>query len=687
MVELNHRERTIKVKIVYYGPALGGKTTNLQILHQHATAGRRGELVSINSAQDRTILFDLLPLKTPGFRGFDLKLQILAVPGQAMYSATRRLVLKGADAVVFVANSAADRWEENIQSFREMTQNLITHQLDPAALPLVLQYNKRDLPDVMPLDFMDRALNARKVESIPAVAVRGEGVLESFSAILSRTMKDLSSRYQIVDRGKAVPEWTQHTVLDLFGVSSLQEPPAADAVETPTRPPAAPAPPPPTPPPTNMTVPMIMPLAEPPAPPPPAPVVEPPARRPVRVALPEEAVKRAGITPDARANETLVDSYAQASSQLTTALSEMREERDDARRRLEDLQHALGAGYQILTGQSSSATLRAVLARLAVAGRATSASFVVQEGGALNAVALRDTPQDPLLSRAPGIRHLQGKMLVELEPRLHLAADSLDLAEALDAAIPSLAAAASVPVRTPRGLQGLALLYYSHDAVLPGPELLTHLGWISRAIGAPLELARALDTVREAERTLQLALAGTASVRGLEEVVTFLLLLRDRLGGVRRRADTPSWLVEELTRLSPTLAYALAMGRSLLGLNRGEIQRERVSLDDVLEEQRSQGVAVHIGPGVGAISGDLMLLRLALASVTDLARAGGGQDRLEVRVVGDGGRVRVSVPTAKRGDDAALGFARRIAELHGGGLTVETDAAGGLRYTLTLPAA
>src|SRR5574339_1083931 len=172
MVELNHRDRTIKVKVVYYGPPVGGKTTNLQILHRTAAAKRRGELISINSAQDRTILFDLLPLRTPGFRGFDLRLQVLAVPGQAMYSATRRLVLKGADSLVFVANSALDRWEENVQSFREMTENLLAHQLDPSSLPLVIQYNKRDLPEVMATELMDRTLNARKVPAIPAVAVQ-----------------------------------------------------------------------------------------------------------------------------------------------------------------------------------------------------------------------------------------------------------------------------------------------------------------------------------------------------------------------------------------------------------------------------------------------------------------------------------------------------------------------------------
>src|SRR5512139_2469046 len=223
MVELNHRERTIKVKLVYYGPPVGGKTTNLQILHRTADAQRRGEMISVNSAQDRTILFDLLPLKTTGFRGFDLRLQVLAVPGQAMYSATRRLALKGADSLVFVANSALDRWEENIQSYREMTQNLQSHHLDPAAMPLVFQYNKRDLPQVLEIEALDRALNGRKADVVPAVAVRGEGVLETFGTILARTVQDLASRYAILDVKEGAPsrQWAEQALMELFGRTRL----------------------------------------------------------------------------------------------------------------------------------------------------------------------------------------------------------------------------------------------------------------------------------------------------------------------------------------------------------------------------------------------------------------------------------------------------------------------------------
>ena len=116
MVEFNRQERIVKVKIAYYGPAVGGKTTNLKVLYDRARGGRRGEFVSVNSQQDRTILCDLLPLKSGGFRGVDLRFQLAAVPGQAIYAPARRVVLRGSDGVVFVANSATDRFHENVQA-------------------------------------------------------------------------------------------------------------------------------------------------------------------------------------------------------------------------------------------------------------------------------------------------------------------------------------------------------------------------------------------------------------------------------------------------------------------------------------------------------------------------------------------------------------------------------------------
>jgi len=683
MVELNHRERTIKVKIVYYGPPVGGKTTNLQVLHQHAQPQRRGELISINSAQDRTILFDLLPLRAAGFRGFDLRLQVLAVPGQAMYAATRRLVLKGADALVFVANSAADRWEENIQSFREMTQNLLVHQLDPSALPLVLQYNKRDLPQLTPAEFMDRALNARNVDAIHAVAVRGEGVLETFSAILLRTMQDLSSRYQIVETGKgrSIQQWVRETITGMFGRTTLaaepnpvHEEPVPDlfaAAILDAAPPAAPPPPPPSPPPPG-------------------------ERRTVRVGLPDDMVRRASLGPDARANETLVESYAQASAQLSGTVADLQEERDVARRRLEDVEQALTTAQDVLMGQPLEPTLRNILGRLAESGGAAHASFLRPDvGGQLRSVALLALAEDPLLRVPSGVRHVTTRFLKETEPRAHQTADNLDLGDALEANVPALSAVVAVPVRTPQGLQGLAMLYYVADAALPGAEALAHLGQIARALSASLELSRVLETVRNAERSLALAVAGTASVRGLEEVIASLVELRDRLGSMRRRSDAPPWFAAEFAQLAPSLSSALSTARSLLAFSRGEIQREPVGVEELMAHLMGHEVVVDLDPGVGSVSGDAALLRLALTALLDQARSlGGDHVPVKVHAVSEGGRVRIGVSgqgvagaaSQALPSDMSLSLVRRIAELHGGSFTQTTQGTVTLFTLLLTPA-
>lgn len=715
MVELLHRERTIKVKIVYYGPAVGGKTTNLQVLHQHTHATRRGEFVSINSAQDRTILFDLLPIRAPGFRGFDIRLQILAVPGQAMYAATRRLVVRGADACVFVANSAADRWEENVQSFREMTQNLITHQLDPSTMPLVLQYNKRDLPEVTPIDFMDRTLNARRVDAFPAVAVRGEGVLETFSAILLRTMQDLANRYQIVEtqRGQTLTQWTQTAVAGMFGTNSLAlEPHSIPAdPQTPTIPlkPAVEAPAPPPPPVAEIR---SAPVAAPPppsAPPAPAPApaeaapdpdAEPAVRRLVRVALPAEAVRMSGAGPDARANETLVESYAQASSQLSTALTEVREDRDVMKRRVEDLQQILSTAQGFLAGQPLEATLRAVLTRMARAASCTHATFLLAgpDKSLRPAAYFGRLSEDPLLRTDTGRRYIQARLVSDAEAHVHPGADALDLGDALDSVEPRFAAVTSVPVRTPRGLLGLGMLYYTHDDALPAPEVLGHLGMLARALSASLELSSTLETVKSAERSMELAVSGTASVRGLGEVVDFLGSLRDEFGAMRRRGDLPPWFLQEFLKLSPGLAGALAAARALVAFGRGEVAHEPIAIDELAADLATEPVEVQVVGGATGVIGDRVLLRLALKALIDQAGITADGGVAPLRVTFGGGRVRFSLGEApppigvvgapsdalRPSPVASLSFVKRVAELHDGTLSVEETSLG-RRYTLALP--
>jgi signal recognition particle receptor subunit beta len=673
MVELNHRDRTIKVKLVYYGPPLGGKTTNLQVLHRCADPRRRGEMISINSAQDRTILFDLLPLKTPGFRGFDLRLQVLAVPGQAMYAATRRLVLKGADSLVFVANSALDRWEENIQSLREMTQNLLSHHLDPTQMPLVFQYNKRDLPQVLETEALDRALNQRKAEVIPAVAVRGEGVLETLTAILALTAQDLASRYAILDVKEGAParQWAEQAMQGLFGTTKLsveplpgpKEPapgvarraaPAGAATAPPTAPPR------PAPAPTGYTVVRV-------APPPPA----------------EEGARPPATSPEARAAE-LVETYAEASAQLGAALTEPREERDAARQRLDDVRKTMESAQQVLSGTPLESALQPVLVRMAhIAGAERAAFWVPQPRQPPRAAALLALAADPVLASPAALRHVIETAAGGVKPVFVFAADNSDLAQALDRADGKLAAALVVPFRTPGGLQGLAVLYYGADTARPGPDTLDHIAEIPRALAAALELAATLHTVRAAERALELALAGSASLRGLEDMVRSVEQLRDGLREIRNRPDAPPWFVEQFTRLAPALGSALADGRSLLAFSQGEIRRESVYLEDLIAELRTPEVSVDIDPAAETISADPTLLRVALRAIADevLSRAGSNTAPLAIRARADGARVRVSLGTTAPTAHAAegpltaglgLGLARRIAELHGGALEEST---------------
>ena len=149
MVEINHAERSMRAKIVYYGPATGGKTTNLQVIHSRSKQETDLDLFSVDTSQNRTILFDLLPMSTPAFRNYQLRFQILGVPGQKLYATTRKMLLKNADSVVFVANSAADRWDESIESYKEMSGFLLEQGIDPTIVPMVFQYNKRDLGDTV----------------------------------------------------------------------------------------------------------------------------------------------------------------------------------------------------------------------------------------------------------------------------------------------------------------------------------------------------------------------------------------------------------------------------------------------------------------------------------------------------------------------------------------------------------
>jgi len=183
VASLNTAARELVLKIVYYGPGLCGKTTSLQALHDEAPPERRGKLVSLATPVDRTLYFDFLPLRLPPLRGLAVRLQLFTVPGQVYFNATRRLVLSGADGVVFVADSQSDRVDANLESLENLRENLAEHGRDLSTLPHAFSYNKRDLPDLVPIEDLDRLLNQHRAPSFGTVATEGEGVQLTLDAI------------------------------------------------------------------------------------------------------------------------------------------------------------------------------------------------------------------------------------------------------------------------------------------------------------------------------------------------------------------------------------------------------------------------------------------------------------------------------------------------------------------------
>jgi hypothetical protein len=468
MVEINENSRTIKAKLVYYGPAVGGKTTNLRFLQDNAVRDRRGMMISVNSTQERTILFDLLPLRTIGFRGYDLRLQVIGVAGQSMYAPSRKSALKDADGLVFVANSAVDRWEENVQAFGEMTQGLVANGIDISEMPFVLQYNKRDLPESTPIDVMERGLNPRSVPALPAVACEGDGVLETFAAILEATVRRISRQYTHLElpSGLTPEAWTQVAIRGMFGRTSFGK----DAPSAPTpmkiqtvktvrlesgTAPARPAPPPPT----------VIKIAP-------------------------------GKGPDGRLDnrspEAVAESYAEASAELGMAVAEMRDERDAVLDRLEEVQRSIEVAHDLMSAESGEQAYMRVLSCLAESAEATHATLLVRPGGDLQARPLPPLKEDPILSSGAALHWLEQLQKAE-QPQLKEAASDEGLREIMEGAEPPFSAVLAVPVRDTQSVFAIAMLYFAGDMPLPSPDRVAHVGVLARIFSAPLELG----TLRE----------------------------------------------------------------------------------------------------------------------------------------------------------------------------------------------
>lgn len=534
-MELKHRDRIVQLKIVYYGPAVGGKTTNLQMLHAAAEKRHRGEFISVSSAQDRTILFDLLPLKGVGFHGFEIRFQLVAVPGQSAYAATRRLVMRGADAVVFVANSAADRLEENVASVREMAEHLVANGLDPATVPLVFQHNKRDLPKVISSDELDNALNFRDAPYWPAVAIQGEGVMETLGGILEQTMESLIGRYRslALPPEETVQNWTWEMLHQVFGGPSLAR------KKTPDK----------------------------------APPEE--DRRLVKVSVPRPktgpmaAVSLPPATPAAKppvGGTGLAEKYAQASLDLGQALEQTREELDEARRRLEELEHTLNAIKAVEEGSSPQEALQNALNRIAVGGGCRGATLLgVGADRAFRLVTGVGLKQDPVLRHGEGPAFVRQRLVPLRKPALLKPNDSPELAAAVAPLDPPVKAVAAVPVRSALGLHGLVMLYYGRTDPLPSNAVLSHLNNMARVLAAWFSVRRAAAVSASAEsfrRTLpQIESAAKAALVLVQEAVQNPQVAASSLEKVARTLEAMVTLTAELAQGPPRAAGKPPRGR------------------------------------------------------------------------------------------------------------------------------
>ncbi len=195
MVQINFAKREINCKLVYYGPGLSGKTTNLEVVHKKAPAAKRGDLTSIATEGDRTLFFDYMPLELGKVGGMNTKFQLYTVPGQVYYNATRKLVLQGADGVVFVADSQPDKMEENLESLQNLEDNLKEQGLDAGTMPLVLQWNKRDLPNVLSVAELEKKINRFGAPTFEAVAVTGDGVFQTLKKLAQMVLEKLNKEY------------------------------------------------------------------------------------------------------------------------------------------------------------------------------------------------------------------------------------------------------------------------------------------------------------------------------------------------------------------------------------------------------------------------------------------------------------------------------------------------------------
>ncbi len=244
MVQINFAQKSVTVKIVYYGPGMSGKTTNLEIVHQRAPESNKGDLTSISTDGDRTLFFDFMPLDLGTVAGMRTQFQLYTVPGQVYYNSTRKLVLQGVDGVIFIADSSGSMMDENLESLRNLEENLREYGKDISTIPMVIQYNKRDLPDALSVEELEAKINRYGAPSFEGIASSGQGVFPTLKSLAASVLDTIHEQTGAASAGRpaTAPAAVQPAAVQPAAVQPAAPLPApAAAAPAPQQPPAVPA--------------------------------------------------------------------------------------------------------------------------------------------------------------------------------------------------------------------------------------------------------------------------------------------------------------------------------------------------------------------------------------------------------------------------------------------------------------
>lgn len=444
---------------MYCGPPGAGKSTNLAWLHREAKAEKRGELLTTAVGRDRTLWFDFEPLHQTVFRDFTIRFLVVTVAGKAVSGATHKQVMRGADGVVFVADSSPDRLYDTLMSYRETAKSLEAHQLEAGAVPVVLQYNKRDVEHALSRAELDEGVNPRKHDVFMSVATLGDGVLETFHDALRRTLTSIAPQNESLPllKGMSIEAWSAALIQGLYGRPSFsQVAPHRPQQREDSRP-----------------IPVLAMPAEVGA------VVHDIASEPsitrklsladfeVALAHSQAKTSAAAASPPPTAPPAPTQELAPASKPAAQLL-------------YDGLRSALEAADALAAGASVEATVTGVLAKLVEASEAVSASLLVPAKGGVRVAASHPLSGD-IVARSSGAGRLVSALAGrEAGARVHEAASNPRLADAFRGQ--GAGRVISAPLRSSRGLHGLLLVYLAEEADPPAPELIAHVGAVATAL-------------------------------------------------------------------------------------------------------------------------------------------------------------------------------------------------------------